>query len=220
MKQLKKTILTLALLIAATTQAWAHEKSETIATNNGETVFTGEHFKVKADTHNNNFICVADFRSLISQQFRVTIETLDGQNIRKLDLKIADISDTSIDCLNLSSGSKSYDSQEMVLTITNVNATSLELILMDSNQAGVIDISSVTYYYEVAGTSFPITWDADAKTATIAKMPAGNVEVSPEYFPQATAGNGAVTAATGAQAQTDSPLVTVDNAKLTGASAL
>ena len=221
MKQLKKTILTLALLIAATTQAWAHEKSETIATNNGDYVFTGEHFKVSAGSTDNDMIIVADFRKIIPDMLpKVTIETLDGQNIRKLDLKISSIVETSIDCLNLSSGSKSYDSEEKVLTITNVNATSLKLSLTEGDQWGIIHISSVTYYYEVAGTSFPITWDADAKTATIAKMPAGNVEVSPEYYPQATAGNGAVTAATGAQAQTDAPLVTVDNAKLTGATAL
>ena len=48
-------------------------------------------------------------------------------------------------------------------------------------------------------------------------QPAGNVTVSVEYFPQATAADGAVTAATDAKATTDAPLVTVDATQLTGA---
>ena len=79
---------------------------------------------------------------------------------------------------------------------------------------------TVTVTKNPTATPIPVAWDADTKTGTIAAMPSGNVTVNVEYYPQATAGNGAVTAATGAQAQTDSPLITVDNAKLTGASAL
>ena len=70
-------------------------------------------------------------------------------------------------------------------------------------------------YYTTA-TDFPITWDATAKTASIAAMPAGNVTVNVKYYPQATA-DGAVTATTGAIATTDAPLVTIDTDMLTGA---
>ena len=52
------------------------------------------------------------------------------------------------------------------------------------------------------------------------KMPAGNVTVKPEYFPQATAAEGALTAATGVAATTSAPLVTLDASKLTGATKL
>ena len=51
-------------------------------------------------------------------------------------------------------------------------------------------------------------------------MPAGNVEVAPEYYPQATVATGGVTAATGVQATTDAELVTIDATKLTGATTL
>ena len=51
-------------------------------------------------------------------------------------------------------------------------------------------------------------------------MPAGNVTVTAEYFPQATAAEGALTAATGVAATTSEPLVTLDASKLTGATKL
>ena len=74
--------------------------------------------------------------------------------------------------------------------------------------------------FKETGTPVDVAWNATTKTGTIAAMPSGNVRVKVKYYPQATADDGAVTAATSAQAQTDAPLVTVDNAKLTGATAL
>ena len=65
-----------------------------------------------------------------------------------------------------------------------------------------------------------LSWDAATpNTATIALMPFGNVKVSTDYFPQATA-DGAVTASTTAMVTTDDALVTVDETKLTGATTL
>ena len=52
-------------------------------------------------------------------------------------------------------------------------------------------------------------------------MPGGNVTLEPEYYPQATVADGAVTAADDdARATTDDPLVKVDATKLTGAKKL
>ena len=64
------------------------------------------------------------------------------------------------------------------------------------------------------------SWDAATKTGTINQMPAGNVTVFVNYYAQAKAADGAVTAAEDAQATTDAPLVTIDETKLTGASGL
>lgn len=73
-----------------------------------------------------------------------------------------------------------------------------------------------------SGTTVPLTRGTGEKinewTLTNG-MPAGNVTVSVEYFPQATA-DGAVTAATDVKATTDAPLVTVDATMLTGATKL
>ena len=83
------------------------------------------------------------------------------------------------------------------------------------------DLSAISFTYDQsdtpipAATPVPITWDATTKTASIEAMPAGNVTVSVEYFPQATA-EGAVTAATGVKATTEDALVTIDETKLTG----
>ena len=72
-------------------------------------------------------------------------------------------------------------------------------------------------YLKVNPASGPkVTWTAATKTGQFT-MPGGNVTLEPDYYPQATAAEGAVTAATDAKATTDAPLVTIDETKLTGA---
>ena len=61
-----------------------------------------------------------------------------------------------------------------------------------------------------------VAWNKAEKTGSFT-MPGGNVTLEPDYYPQATAAEGAVTAATDAKATTDAPLVTIDETKLTGA---
>ena len=61
----------------------------------------------------------------------------------------------------------------------------------------------------------------DGKPQWTFTMPGGNVTLEPDYYPQATAAEGAVTAADAdARATTDDPLVKVDATKLTGAKKL
>ena len=64
-----------------------------------------------------------------------------------------------------------------------------------------------------------VAWTAASKTGTFT-MPGGNVELEPEYYPQATMVAGAVTAVAGVKATTDDPLVTLDKTKLIGASGM
>ena len=68
----------------------------------------------------------------------------------------------------------------------------------------------------------PVTITKSTTTANTwsLTMPAGNVEVAPEYYPQATVTTGGVTAATGVQATTDAELVKIDNTKIEGASGM
>jgi hypothetical protein len=77
------------------------------------------------------------------------------------------------------------------------------------------------YTYGTAN-AVPLTWDAASpNTATLTNgMPAGNVTVSVEYYPQATMADGAVTAATDVKATTEDALVTIDKSKLTGVAKL
>ena len=99
-------------------------------------------------------------------------------------------------------------------TITDDNGNTIYINSITSLQKVIILSADVEP--APAPAPFPINWNATAKTASIAAMPAGNVTVKVNYYPQATA-DGAVTAATGAIATTDAPLVTIDADKLTGA---
>lgn len=54
------------------------------------------------------------------------------------------------------------------------------ILLQFGELVGTITIKKVEVYELYP---FPITWDTTTKTATIAEMPAGNVLVTPEYYP-------------------------------------
>ena len=175
--------MTLALLLTAVTGAWAEEKSETISTTTTQMEYTGEHFKITTNDLYDG-LAVADLRCYDDGQRYISVETLDGQNISKLDLQISFISDTSIDNLSLSSGTKSYDSNTKVLTITNVNADHVQITLTEGDQCGIVTISSVTCYYEESPSGPEVAWNAATKTGTFV-MPAFDVEIDPIYAPVA-----------------------------------
>jgi len=205
-----KILITLALLLTAVTGAWADEKSETISTNTSQEEYTGEHFKITPNIKPDG-LTVADLRYYADGQVYFSVQTLDGQNISKLDLQINYIDDTSIDNLSLSSGTKSYDSNTHVLTITNVNADHVQISLTEEDEFGIVKISSVTYYYEESSSGPEVTWTAATKTGTFT-MPGYDVELTPIYAPAAqwaTEGNEvlAPTAAEGVIAGTDAPLI-------------
>ena len=171
--------MTLALLLTAVTGAWAEEKSETISTTATQMEYTGEHFKITTNDLYDG-LAVADLRCYDDGQRYISVETLDGQNISKLDLQISFISDTSIDNLSLSSGTKSYDSNTKVLTITNVNAATVQITLTEGDECGIVKISSVTYYYEESPSGPKVAWDAATKTGNFA-MPGSDVVLTPIY---------------------------------------
>ena len=157
--------MTLALLITAVGGAWAEEKSETISTTTSQVEYTGEHFKITPNIQQDN-LQVADLRFYDGPKVFFSVETLDGQNISKLDLQISFIDDTSIDNLSLSSGTKSYDSNKGVLTITNVNADHVQISLTEEDQFGFVEFSSVTYYYEESAPGIEVTTNAAEEGAT------------------------------------------------------
>ena len=175
--------MTLVLLLTAASGAWAEEKSETISTTATQMEYTGEHFKITTNDLYDG-LAVADLRCYDDGQRYISVETLDGQNISKLDLQISFISDTSIDNLSLSSGTKSYDSNKKVLTITNVNADHVQITLTEVDQCGIVTISSVTCYYEESPSGPEVAWNASTKTGTF-EMPASDVVLTPQYAPTA-----------------------------------
>ena len=73
-------------------------------------------------------------------------------------------------------------------------------------------------YNAPAGT-VTVDWNKTTKTGTFS-MPGGNVELEPEYYPQATAVEGAVVSMENLQATVDAELVTFDANGLTGSTSL
>ena len=220
MIQIKKTILTLVALLAVTTGAWA-EESETINTaTNGKTVYTGTHFKITASLG-----CDDDGIILWNESTSgtATIEALNGENITKIEMhmtyggQVATYTTTTAGKLVATNSSGNAND----ISVTDINATS---VTIGTSYNGVtwININKfVIYYGPASAASGPeVTWTAASKTGSFT-MPGGNVTLEPDYYPQATAAEGAVTAADAdARATTDDPLVKVDATKLTGAKKL
>ena len=223
MIQIKKTILTLVALLAVTTGAWAEEQSETITTaTKGTTVYTGTHFKITA-----SYNCDADGIYLFSNNHgTATIESLNGENITKIEMHMTYGGRKATKTTTTAGQLVATDSSESAndISVINVNATSVEIgTTVEALDGTVVQIDKFVIYYGAAssGTAGPkVAWDKATKTGQFT-MPGGNVTLEPDYYPQATAADGAVTAADDdARATTDDPLVKVDATKLTGAKKL
>ena len=206
MKHYKKIISLLVLLLTAATGAWAEEKMVTI---NSSTMSSGAVTTTGFNIIFDNYLYV--------NKNPATITTSEGV-ITKLVIKKSDV---YVDAFNeanvgVTPGTITYGSDE--ITVTDINAESVTLSIKGDDYWST---SSVDVYYG-APTGTPVTVTKSTTTANTwsLTMPAGNVEVTPEYYPQATVGDGGVTAATGVQATTDAELVTIDKSKFTGASGL
>ena len=101
--------------------------------------------------------------------------------------------------------------------VTAVGAGTATITVTATNGTDVTtDDQTATCTVTVAGTPVAIDWTEATKTASIASMPAGNVTVSVEYFPQAEFAKStdatplalAPTAIADVPANTDAPIVT------------
>ena len=213
MNKIKKTILTLALLLTAATGAWADESETITTTTKNTTVYTGTHFKITA-----SYSCDADGIYLFSNNNHgtATIESLNGENITKIEMHMTcgggKATKTTTTAGQLVA-TNSIDSENDI-SVINVNATSVEIgTTVEASDGTVVQIDKYVIYYGAAassGTPFPLTWDPETpNTAIIDKMPAGNVIVNVEYYDYATLADNSVTAATDAAANTDAKLLTV-----------
>ena len=200
----------LVLLMMAATGAWAQEQSETIATTDNNIV-EGTHFTISNGGE------YADEVGMCAYGGGITVTSKNGETITKVVISCTYGPDcVDDDNTSVSSGTKEITNGGLTITVTGVNASTFTFTCSDDGaQFGQF----VVYYTEASepapsGTPVAIAWTAASKTGTFS-MPGGNVELEPEYYPQATA-DGAVTAATGVAATTDAPLVTVDETMLTG----
>ena len=215
MKQLKKTILTLVALLAVTTGAWADETLLlTInSTDNASFKSGSKTFDDKVTvTFSNGVGNDGDTNGWFSggKASLLTVAGINGYTITSC--KFYTDGGTAATGYTVAGESPSvYLSQGQVYT----DASKSVLI-------GYPGVNKIEVFGGVASSSSgpEVAWNAAAKTGTFT-MPGGNVTLEPEYYPQATVAEGAVTAADAdARATTDDPLVKVDATKLTGAKKL
>ena len=208
MKQLKKTLLTLVALLAVTAGAWADETP--LLTIEG---IDNEDFTSGSKT----------FDDKVTVTFSNSVSNLgndDGWYIWGGSLlTVAGINGYTI------TSCKFYTKNADAATGYTVEGESPSVYLSGysvytdaslADEIGEPGITKIEVYGTAPSASGPdVTWTAASKTGTFT-MPGGNVTLEPDYYPQATAAEGAVTAATDAKATTDAPLVTIDETKLTG----
>lgn len=195
MIQIKKTLLTLVALLAVTTGAWATTPNSIVINGTPQ---------------------VGD--KSISLTYHFDPNNVSGLEPYVPSLKVKCAADNKWDETFLSFFDVSSGTTNISLnTLGEFEAgKTYEVCFAYNNGSWVDDVFQSFVPAAVAtSTAVDIAWDAATKTGTFTQ-PAGNVTVSVEYFPKATA-DGAVTAATDVLATTDAPLVTVDATKLTGA---
>ncbi len=192
---LAKLMITLVALLAVTTGAWADDltlSDVVAAVGNSEFVISSSD-KVKVDGG-----VLKHINSWSSDEARdLTYDTSDG----KYHLKFGE-----------------FDN-DWYITIDNDNFITGFWV----DEQPYKEYSGKSQYALSLPASAPsgpeVAWNKASKTGTFT-MPGGNVELEPEYYPQATVTTGGVTAATGVQATTDAELVTIDKSKITGASGM
>ena len=217
MIQLKKTLLTLAALLAVTTGAWADEQSESFTTaTSGQLIYTGEHFTITGQSVDSDGLWIG--RSGDISDKTVTIESKNGENITKIEAVLGYVQKWEDSKLATTSGEVTGTYEEgQTITISSVNATTVTLSGPEGENK-LIQFKSWTIYYGGAASSasaVDIDWNGETKTGTF-KQPAGNVTVSVEYYDQATLAFQGLTAAEDAAAKTEAPLAVVADGAVTG----
>ena len=195
MKQLKRTLLTLVALIAVTTGAWAQTAS-----------YQMKELVPPKEWENAGMLYVTDMPSdfkAISIEEAMAWTGAPTTGTAYIFYDFGDISPYG--------GNTSYYVQ-----YKNGNSSSSSTGWTKGYLYSSITAGDFVVYYPAkpAGTPVAITWDDATKTATIDKMPAGNVTVTPAYFKQAEfADQGAPKAEKDVLANTDAPLVSEGQVK-------
>ena len=218
MIHIKQYILTLVALLALTTQAWAEVDLSNKIWQPGDQFNIGEAWFYYDDTNKNKFYHTNGVESQVpSFQYDGHYKQWYFDSFVKVNKQIDNDTESQLSTttsttrpiwLSVPDGKTSTD-----------QPVGFKIVGGDGSKEHPYKFGLV---YELpSGTPFPITWSAATRnTASIAAMPAGNVEVNVEYYPQATVADGGVTANTQAKATTDEPLVNVDVQSLTGATKL
>ena len=175
-----KILMTLALLLTAVGGAWAQDAYEEITTQtSGTKEYTGEHIKIVG-----TLICENGLRMASSGDNKVTISTLNGKVIKRVEMHI----ENAYNWLNTNkvvstSGNEAEGTYQDGNTIILSNENASEITLSVTNPyACSIDINTWKVYY--GDPDIEVKWDPATKTGTF-EMPAYDVEIAPIYAPVA-----------------------------------
>ena len=236
MRQLKKTLLTLVALLAVTTGAWAQGKliyEKDFASDTDYPFYLDNASESGASAKVTNGLLVLTNPKVQAKNWDVQPEigkptsaapTTQGNTYRVVMQYKTTVAGSVTFALGASNWTNT-DWSEQTITVSNdfqtceayffnfpYSNTESHILLQFGSLEATITVKKVEVY-EL--NPFPITWDTTTKTATIASMPAGNVIVIPEYYPQAALAMStdatpvalAPTANNSARANTDDPLV-------------
>ena len=211
MIQIKKTILTLVALLAVTTGAWA---DETLLL----TIESKDHFTFKSGSKTFDDKVTINFSNSVYNdgdtdgwysEGTASLLTVTGTN-----------GYTITSCKFYTNNGPANTGYTVEGESPSVYLYGGKVYIDDSKSVsiGTYGVTKIEVYTAAASVASDVTvdWNKTSKTGSF-KMPGGNVELEPEYYTQATAAEGAVTAATGVAATTEDALVTIDETKLTGA---
>lgn len=203
----KQLIMTLVALLALTTHAWADEPKvydsgevELFSLQEGDILMPGVTLTNKGNKEIEAYFSSYRFsRDGVTQSIGSSITTIPfsiGVN-GLINTKLSG-NNGPYDCMPITEDDKTGNAW----VVTYISTASYRPNYKGINLGGI----KVT----PPGTPFAITWSAATpNTASIDKMPAGNVTVSVEYFPQAElAESGAPAAIADVPANTDEPIVT------------
>ena len=238
MKQLKKTLLTLVALLAVTTGAWAQGKliyEKDFASDTDYPFYLDNASESGASAKVTNGLLVLTNPKVQAKNWDVQPEigkltsaapTTQGNTYRVvMQYKTTVAGPVTFALGSRADGWPDHDWKGQTITVSNdfqtceayffnfpYSNTESHILLQFGSLEATITVKKVEVY-EL--NPVPITWDTTTKTATIAEMPAGNVIVIPEYYPQAALAMStdatpvalAPTANNSARANTDDPLV-------------
>ncbi len=202
MKQLKKTLLTLALLIMAVTGAWAGEEPQLLTK-----IYASSSFLTGSQTFDD--IATVTFggagtivfsNGWIQEEYEkdatVTVTAVDGYTITSIKLYAADSHSATISTSPFTAYLNKYGA---TYVMTGANFTGDYV----GDELAKIEV----YGYKSEPSGPEVAWDKTKKTGTFT-MPGGNVTLEPEYYPQAALA-AAPTAINDVPATTDGAIVNV-----------
>ena len=241
MIQIKKTILTLALLLTAATGAWAQSAVASIGSENYTTLQaaftaaeTGQTIKLLSDVTQTGGVGKSDGKA-------VTFDLNGHIYTCTEDYVVMATSNSQITIIDSSTGTPGGIKSEVALIGQgngkiiikagryNIGGSTAEELLEYFPLWGVEMYSGYTLQditpadaqgfcvgvVAPASTGPEVAWDKAEKTGTF-KMPGGNVTLEPEYYPQATLAFQGLTAAEDAAAKTEAPLAVLADGAVTG----